>query len=220
MKVIVNCQNPLIMIKPGGPSVPQSLVQARKPGLYQSERHMVANCIWTGTKYHRNTLKILNVMADHMLGRISSFDDLEDPNQATSVNPNPPNEAQHSSNKDAEPDAEDVEQEDEAKESSMDDENVGGDEDDMSEQGNKEAEVEKSSANIGATNDSGVPSGTIPKHTDMRLTTTDEVLVGLEPLATAPTSPKGKNKKKAHSHSTHSPVKDASPSLKPKKKIP
>ncbi|OMO98664.1 hypothetical protein CCACVL1_04110 [Corchorus capsularis] len=54
---------------------------------------------------------------------------------------------------------------------------------------------------------------------DMILATTKEVIAGLEPLATAPASPKGKGIAKAASHSASSPTKNASPANKPKKKV-
>ncbi|OMO60270.1 hypothetical protein COLO4_33879 [Corchorus olitorius] len=38
-------------------------------------------------QYHRNSLKILNVMADHMLGRTFSFDNLDDPDQVKKASP-------------------------------------------------------------------------------------------------------------------------------------
>ncbi|OMO70917.1 hypothetical protein COLO4_28441 [Corchorus olitorius] len=90
---------------------------------------------------------------------------------------------------------------------------------DTLDQGKEATKSENMSAGIDKTNDSEVPSGTIPELTNMSLTTTAEVLVGLEPLAKAPASPKGKDKKKAPLHSAPSPVKDAFPSLKPKKKV-
>ncbi|OMP09774.1 hypothetical protein COLO4_05145 [Corchorus olitorius] len=66
-------------------------------------------------------------------------------------------------------------------------------------EGKEATKSENMSAGIDKTNDFGVPSGTIPEHTDMSLTTTAEVLVELVPLATAPASPKGKDKKR-HPH--------------------
>ncbi|OMO83026.1 hypothetical protein COLO4_22735 [Corchorus olitorius] len=54
---------------------------------------------------------------------------------------------------------------------------------------------------------------------DLTLATTEEVIAGLEPLATALTSPKRKGKAKPSSHSTSSPTERASVVIKPKKKV-
>ncbi|OMO80644.1 zonadhesin [Corchorus capsularis] len=54
---------------------------------------------------------------------------------------------------------------------------------------------------------------------NLTLATTKEVIASLEPLATAPASPKGKGNAKPPSHSTSSPTKHSSVVIKPKKKV-
>ncbi|OMO50479.1 hypothetical protein COLO4_38055 [Corchorus olitorius] len=82
---------------------------------------------------------------------------------------------------------------------------------------NKTDEVPKSLAEISQTDASKASSGTNPEIADMYLAETEEVLTGLEPLATTPTFPKDKEKAKASSNEV--PSKLASPILKPKKKV-
>ncbi|OMO53088.1 hypothetical protein COLO4_36855, partial [Corchorus olitorius] len=235
-------------------------------------------------QYHRNTLKILNVKADHMLERTFSFDDLEDPDQGVPTDSNPPTEAQQQQGaEEAQLEKENVEEEEEEKEEEIEEaeeeeeediedeeeENVSDDgeeeeedydhdgencEEGNSEEENNETEEdnaketeqdagnlpsghntdaedaetdtlgqskkatedEKMSAEINETNVSDFPRETNPDITNMNLTTV-EVLVGLDPLATAPASPKAKQK--ASSSSAPSLVQKASPVLKPKKKV-
>ncbi|OMO88543.1 hypothetical protein COLO4_20227 [Corchorus olitorius] len=72
------------------------------------------------------------------------------------------------------------------------------------------------SAAVGETNVSRASSKTNSKKGDLTLATTEEVIAGLAPLATAPASPKGKGKAKPSSHSTSSPTERV---IKPKKKV-
>ncbi|OMO49475.1 hypothetical protein COLO4_38529 [Corchorus olitorius] len=72
---------------------------------------------------------------------------------------------------------------------------------------------------VDETNVSRASSETNSTKGDLTLATTEEVIAGLEPLATAPASPKGKGKVKPSSHSTLSPTERASVVIKPKKKV-
>ncbi|OMP08850.1 hypothetical protein COLO4_06058 [Corchorus olitorius] len=72
---------------------------------------------------------------------------------------------------------------------------------------------------VGETNVSGASSETNSEEGDLTLATTEEVIAGLESLATAPASPKGKGKAKPSSHSTSYPTERASVVIKPNKKV-
>ncbi|OMO85995.1 hypothetical protein COLO4_21351 [Corchorus olitorius] len=79
-----------------------------------------------------------------------------------------------------------------------------------------EEELNQEGEEVGETNVSGASSETNSEEGDLTPATTEEVIAGLKPLATAPASPKGKGKVKPSSHSTSSPTERV---IKPKKKV-
>ncbi|OMO61493.1 hypothetical protein CCACVL1_23476 [Corchorus capsularis] len=88
-----------------------------------------------------------------------------------------------------------------------------------SEEGERTSTEKAPSPAVDETNVSKASSETNSAEGGLTLATTEEVIAGLKPLASAPASPKGTGKATPPSHSTSSPTKRSSAVIKPKKKV-
>ncbi|OMP09974.1 hypothetical protein COLO4_04950 [Corchorus olitorius] len=170
-------------------------------------------------KDQQSTQKILSRMADKILG-----ESLENEDQLEESDETPPEEEQ------LRKEYENVVEREEDNEDKGEKKDEGGNENiNVEVQNEEEQEKEKGLEDvaeeelnqegedgISETNVSKASSETNSEEGDLTLATTEEVIAGLEPLAIAPASPKGKGKAKPSSHSISSPTKRV---IKPKKKV-